>query len=138
MTAGKFFVPLLQNDLAHNYVELLVWKKLLRDNTANDAEIEAAESGINRHISKFTILRDDSPVMSIEVGPGKYKTAMLLLYLASRHNSSSFRMDEESRLVVRLYYSAELIEDALSNPETVHTSLRALLLPGNVQINCLA
>lgn len=134
----KHIVQLLPGDIRHNYVELLVWKRLIRDDTASDKKIASIEPNIRMHVTKFVIQSELWPVVSAEVGPGKYKTAMLLLYLAGEQKSSSFRMDDISRSIVRQYNSAEVLEDILSNPETEHLSVRALLSSGLVQVHCFA
>jgi hypothetical protein len=133
MQAGSIamFYP---HDLDHNYRELLVWKGLLRSETANDDEVGKAELRILDHIASFSISVDSRPVFLTDVGPGKFKTAMLLLYLASKDGGNTFVMDEDRRVLVSHYYSAEVINDALSDPQTTHTSVRALLSRGSVLV----
>lgn len=128
---------MLPGDLNHNYRALLVWKRLLHKETATDAEIADIEPNIRMHISKFTIMSEGYADISAHVEAGKYKTAMFLLYLAWLHKSSSFRMDIESQALVTQYFTAEVINDALSNPQTTHHSVRTLLATGFVQVNCL-
>ncbi len=134
MQAGSIamFYP---HDLDHNYRELLVWKGLLKNEKASEAEVRTAELGLLEHIASFSIMSDSHPDLSAQVGPGKFKTALLLLYLASKDGAYSFVMDENARILVSQYYSEEVISDALSNPETAHTSVRVLLSEGRVTVN---
>lgn len=80
----------------------------------------------------------DVPVQKFLVAPpgggtvttveeGKYKSAMLLLYLSDLAGSDQFVMTDIFRGIVREYYGDDLCADAERNPETTHTTIRDLL-----------
>lgn len=81
-------------------------------------------------VESFT-LNCDGAETTTEVGPGKYKTALLLLYLAQNSingvQGMPFSLSPLRRQMVREYYTVAICDDAENNPETPHTTVRALL-----------
>ncbi len=74
----------------------------------------------------------------------KYKSALLLLYLAQlsfkKYNpvSAGFHMNPKYQQIVITYFGNDLCDDVRNNPETKHTTIRNLLEDGPViiYINC--
>lgn len=99
------------NDLAGNALELC-------DLFALRAEEEVPVDG-------FAIV-SDSVEMVAAVGPGKYKSALLLLYLMTKSASPTYELTDGMRLLVTEYFGQELMDDA-RRPYTKHRTVRALL-----------
>lgn len=126
MTITVEIAKLKPGYLEHNYKELLVWANILPDaEEATAEEVSECESEIGRLIRSYTITSQHGE-MTVEVGPGRYKSAILLYYLAS-HRGIGFHVRQEERQIVFDYFSLEIIEDAQMNPDTKHTTVRALL-----------
>lgn len=69
---------------------------------------------------------------TVYVDEGKYKSALLLLYLAELAEGDQFFMNDDYREIVREYYGDDLCADAETNEETTHTTIRDLLSDGQV------
>lgn len=81
------------------------------------------------------VIEDSSDRLEVEVEEGKYKTALFLLYasilvISGWRRSCRFVMNDHLRKLVREYFGTSICDDALMNPETKHTSVQMLLLPG--------
>lgn len=90
------------------------------------------------HESEVPMLRfaisTDGAVRETNVGEGKYKSALLLHYLAyAMHGYDPgisrvpFLVVEDMREVIRDYFGDEICRDAEHNANTKHTTVRSLL-----------
>ncbi len=118
--------------LKGNFEALLFEYGLLSEDVPG-VTVETAEATVGDLLSWFTI---DVNGISQEtrVGPGKFKSALLLLHLANVAGSDSFIRCEADRKQIEAYFGPELVHDALTNPETNHTTIRYLLADGSVRI----
>lgn len=82
-------------------------------------------------VEQFTLLSDSREV-AFDVGPGKYKTALFLLYLAVLARKSSYLFERFWQPEIASYYGTRLVDEARLKPET-HPAL-ALLLGDNVAV----
>jgi hypothetical protein len=71
-------------------------------------------------------IMSDGHRQSFPVGPGKYKSALFLLYLFHLNGSQPFALSDEFRRLMGEYYGRRIVADA-ATPETKHTLVRALL-----------
>lgn len=137
-------------DLDANYAYILAWALVLAlaDDEdpksgliVNDVK-ELEEAGaINRLIAKFEITSPQlEQPLSVDVGPGSFKTAMLLYYLSREHHggNSAFMLSDPDREFILAYYKKDQIDDALDPEKNNHASLRALLCKGEVRITISA
>ncbi len=76
-------------------------------------------------VACFTIVSDGHEMVAA-VDPGKYKTALLLLYFMDRAGTCEYGLTSEMRDMISVYYGPELIIDA-QQPGTKHKALQALL-----------
>ncbi len=82
-------------------------------------------------VEQFTLLSDGHEA-TFHVGPGKYKTALFLLYLAVLARKTSYLFERFWQPQIVLYYGTRLVEEARLKPES-HPAL-ALLLGDNVAV----
>ncbi len=75
-------------------------------------------------VTSMTIMSDGER-STFEVGPGKYKSALFLLYLLTRNGQQPFAMSDEFRPIAWKYFGPRIMTDAES-PETKHALVRAL------------
>lgn len=68
----------------------------------------------------------DAVEMVVAVGPGKYKSALFLLYLMTKSAAPTFELVPEMRTLVTSYFGQKLVNEA-KNPNTRHCTVRALL-----------
>lgn len=95
-------------------------------------------------VNYFEIVVFGKSTGSVSIGTGKYKSALLLLYLAyltfKNYDcvSAGFNMNPRYRQIVMAYFGDDLCSDAINNYKTRHTTIRDLLANGevNVYINC--
>lgn len=99
------------DDLASNALELCDLFLLRREEDVPVTGITIMSDGM-RH--------------TFEVAPGKYKSALFLLYLLSRNGQQPFSMSDEFRPLMGQYFGRRIIADA-ALPDTRHTLVRALL-----------
>lgn len=76
-------------------------------------------------IDSFAIV-SDGVEMVVAVGPGKYKSALFLLYLMTKSASPTFELTDYMRPLVTKYFGQKLVDDA-RRPHTKHRTVRALL-----------
>lgn len=76
-------------------------------------------------VTGMTIMSDGTR-HTFEVGPGKYKSALFLLYLLSLNGTQPFALSDEFRRLMGEYYGRRIVADA-ALPETRHTLVRALM-----------
>lgn len=93
------------------------------------AEVEAR---VGSMISAFTITVNGE-IHRTEVGPRKYKSALLILYLADRFGQDKFRRDGTDREIIENYFPKNLVEAAL-NGSMDHPTIAYLLAQGSVMI----
>jgi hypothetical protein len=115
----------IRNDLPKNAQQLIEYFGL-----SHEAEVPVAS---------FSITVDGN-CEKTEVREGKYKSALFLLYLAHQTIDGAmnrpFQLRANMRQIVSDYFGDALCEDATKNPETKHTTIRALLTE-NVVVNIL-
>lgn len=116
-----------------NYRKLLSWA-FIADESASDEEIKEVEGEVAKCIERFTIISKYG-VSEVVVGPGTYRTALLLYYMALHRHCDGFDLHEEDIKHIREYYSEEIIRDAVCNPCTLHTNVRALVSTGGVHVS---
>lgn len=92
-------------------------------------EVEARVATL---ISAFTITVNGE-VHRTEVGVGKYKSALLILYLADRFGKDKFRRDGSDREIIGAYFPKDLVEKALEGDQE-HMTIYLLLAQGAVFI----
>jgi hypothetical protein len=118
--------------LASNFRDLLFEHGLLSEEVPG-VTVEMAEAAVGDLITSFTIevngVKQETPV-----GPGKFKSALLLLHLAKLAGTDSFIRCHADRKLIEAYFGPMLVNDALTNPETKHTTIRDLLADGSVRI----
>jgi hypothetical protein len=76
-------------------------------------------------VESYTIVADGHEHV-VAVSPGKYKSALFLLYLMTKSAAPAFRLTPEMRILVREYFGDSIIEDA-SRSGPKHTTVHALL-----------
>lgn len=83
-------------------------------------------------VLNFTITNDSGPHF-VEVGPGKYKSAMIFLHLVEEYgDGQTAEMTPQARAKARHGFTHDLCAKAIDNPETEHTSIYQLFRPGKV------
>jgi len=95
-----------------------------------------SEGHVSSLISSFTI-EVKGVATTTTVGDGKYKSALLMVYLAQMdriREDDGFTLDREDRKDIKAYFGETLVADALSNPNTKHTTIRDLLANGRVKV----
>ena len=128
-------VDLISGDLDHNYRELLMWALVIAADAIDDEELAEEEEELLRHITSFTIVSTEYGEETFAVEKGKFRTAAVLLYLATIHGSDSFHPGASDLQFIREYFPASVVADVLDNPSTTtHLALRALLSKGYVQV----
>jgi hypothetical protein len=118
--------------LVGNFQALLFRFGLLSEEVPG-VTLAAAEGAVGDLISWF-VIEVGGERTETKVEAGKYKSALFLLYLAQCAGSDTFTMTSEYRDMVSAYFDAGIVDDALSNPETKHTTVRQLLADGLVRI----
>ena len=98
-------------DLAGNAIELCELFQLARE---EDVPIE-----------RFAIVYDGKEHLA-EVGPGKYKSALFLLYCMTKSATPAFRFTPEMLTLATDYFGDEIMRSAVSF-DTKHTTVHALL-----------
>lgn len=93
------------------------------------------EEDAAKWVSSFSIAADGrKPVVTV-VEAGKYKSALFLWWLIEyNHRQTNLRITEEHREFVRRYFTTAICKDAVENPETKHTTVRALLTGKDVTV----
>ncbi len=76
-------------------------------------------------VSTMTIMSDGKR-QSFPVGPGKYKSALFLLYLLNLNGQQPFALSDDFRRLMGEYYGRRIVADA-ATPGTKHTLVQALL-----------
>lgn len=82
-------------------------------------------------VERFS-LSSDGQQATFAVGPGKYKTALFLLYLAVLAKNTSYLFEQRWKSEIAFYYGTSLTEEARTKPAS-HPAL-ALLLGDNVAV----
>lgn len=74
------------------------------------------------------VVRVGNEVRTTAVGPGKYKSALFMLYLFMRYGEGqvSFHVTNETIAEAVRYFGPEIVTDA-ARPDTKHTTARFLL-----------
>ncbi len=90
------------------------------------------EGDIARTVGSFTV----NGIKTFVV-PGKFKSALIFWNLAVEANTDGvhnrpFILTQKMRDKIREYFTSEICKDAEENPETKHTTVRALLQEGKV------
>jgi hypothetical protein len=93
----------------------------------------AAEAAVGDLISSF-VIEVNGERTETKVEAGKYKSALFLLYLAECAGQDTFIRCQGDRDLIIAYFGREIVDDALNNPETKHTTVRQLLADGLVRI----
>lgn len=106
--------PYFQGNLAQSTLELVDFFEL-------DSE---ADVPVTRFRLCSSLGQCEFPVV-----PGKYRTALFLLYCASVAQQTRFQLNSGMSCLVRPYYGDDLVADAMK-PETQHRALRILLGEG--------
>lgn len=88
-------------------------------------------------IPAFEVLINGKSQGFVEVVDGKYKSALLILFLWNMNDGSdvpgsSFHLSSDHRRLINEFFPPRIIEDALNNPNTKHTTVRDLLAEGEV------
>ena len=76
-------------------------------------------------IDRFTLVSDGREA-SFAVGPGTYKSALVLLYLMTKSATPMFELTPYMRTIVAEYFGPTILADA-ARPDTRHKTVRALL-----------
>lgn len=76
-------------------------------------------------VTKITVMSDGER-HTFEVGPGKHKSALFLLYLLTLNGTQPLAMSDDFRPIMGQYFGRRIIADA-AHPDTRHTLVRALL-----------
>jgi hypothetical protein len=121
-----------EKSLGGNFRDLLFETGLLSDE-APGVTVQMAEAFVGDLLSWFTI-EVNGVKHETKVESGKFKSALLLYHLANLAGSDSFIRCEADRKLIEAYFGLELVHDALTNPETKHTTIRDLLVTGSVRI----
>ncbi len=113
------------NDLAGNAAKLVEYFGLARESDVP--------------VARFTISTDGA-VCSTDVGEGKYKSALLLQYLAyavhgcdTQNKRAPFPVTDKMRGITRMYFGDTICNDA-EKAETKHTTVRSLLSGKHVAV----
>ena len=118
----------ISGDMNTNFLRLL-WKYgLVPEGTTP----EMAEERVADIISAFTITVNGSPRRTV-VGQGKFKSALLILYLADKIGKDQWRRDGTDRQVICDYFPRNLVDSALAGDQT-HQTIYDLLAQGSVII----
>ena len=64
---------------------------------------------------------------SFEVGPSTLSVLSVLLSLPKKRWTYKFHLTDEDKQMIRDCFEEELVDDALNNPETKYTAIKALL-----------
>ncbi len=91
------------------------------------------EQQVAELVASFSIVTDGS-IENTEVGAGKYKSAILLLALATSFGKDTFTLTPQNRALVKNYFPTELVQEAIANPDTEHITIRRLLVGDNVTV----
>jgi hypothetical protein len=118
--------------LGSNFRALLFECRLLSEEVPG-VTVAMAETAVGDLLSWFTI-EVNGVGRPTKVESGKFKSALLLYHLANLAGSDSFIRCEADRKLIEAYFGPELVNDALTNPETKHTTIRELLAEGSVRI----
>jgi hypothetical protein len=118
--------------LGSNFSELLFGYGLLSEEVPG-VSVAMAEVAVGDLLSSFTIAVNGVG-RPTKVESGKFKSALLLYHLANLAGSDSFIRCEADRNLIEAYFGPELVHDALTNPETKHTTIRDLLADSSVRI----
>ncbi|HEX8993910.1 MAG TPA: hypothetical protein VF803_01515 [Candidatus Paceibacterota bacterium] len=91
-------------------------------------------------VGRFAISTDGA-VRETNVGEGKYKSALLLHYLAHAMHGYDpgvprvpFPVTQEMRTVIRDYFGDEICSGAEHNADTKHTTVRSLLVGKHIAV----
>lgn len=121
------FVP---GKMDENFSLLLAWLGV-PGKSLGDEEIGVA---VSSKITSYTICNAKHGEREYEVGPGKYKSALLLHYLSEMKRAKKFRLDSSDYIVVRDFFNQDDVFDALNNPKTRHTTIHLLLSSTFVEV----
>lgn len=134
---GKTPKPQKENSKTH----ILGFELIPGDMEANVAglmgvlEIEDL-SEIDQLVSAFKI-NSNLGVNTTHIDDNKRKSALLLLALAARYQKDVFTLNASDIALIKAYFPEDLIQDALENPQTEHTSIRQLLLGESVIVSIM-
>lgn len=114
--------------------------KLFIDNLKGSALKLEGYYGLSRErdvpVKSFCVDNSDADGPLVLVEAGKYKSALILLYLAeiADEDEDQFHMTPKLVALVRNYFGVDLCKDAETNPETEHTTIRDLLADRQVVV----
>lgn len=119
--------------MPENNVDLSFNPRDLNGNAEQLVKFFRYKSEADVQVAKFTIETSDEKIEEV-VRVGKYKSALFLLYLSilimAEH--SKFTMNARLRDFAKNYFGEEICRDAIVNPNTKHTTVRALFKDGAV------
>jgi hypothetical protein len=122
----------IAGDMNQNFRALLLHFGLLSSIDATDKEVKLAEARVKELIPSFSLSRNGMEATKIDVGEGKYKSALLLLFLAD--GKKKFHRSTTERQLTEMFFTPKIISDA-KNPELDnHSVVRALLADGSLSI----
>lgn len=124
-------VDFKQGDMNENFRRFILW---LRSLPGDHPEGESDEALVRRHISGYLIEDAGHHQLDITVQQGKLKSAVFLYWLSVQKGAKVFEVGPDDHPVVKSFFFASDVEDALNNPLTVHTTIRALLANGPVTV----
>jgi len=130
-------VELIPGDLASNYQTILEAMLLLSERGADEEEMEEVEKNLLRRVPCFHVTTSENK-LETRVGQGKFKSAALILYFVEKYQHNPVRLSVEDTCFVREYFPADIINDALNNGQTSHTTVRALLSFGPVEVGIVS
>lgn len=93
-------------------------------------------------VRQFIVTSDGGLPEATRVQQGKYRSALLLYYLASmtayEDDNPMFTLTSKMRRVIENFFGHELCRQAMTDPDTVHQTIKKLLLGKKVTVRLLA
>jgi len=125
------FMPLkfVRGEMGTNFELAMLAYELAKQGEEITKEVEARVATL---ISAFTITVNGE-VHRTEVGESKYKSALLILYLADKFGKDQFRRDGSDREIIGIYFPKDLVEKAIDGDQE-HMTIYLLLAQGSVTI----